>query len=47
MRKSSVLAEITSTTAAPRRKQEAVRRYTSLTADIRRLTKELEALYGF
>jgi hypothetical protein len=44
--KSLLIAEITSNTTAPRRKKEAMVRYTSLIEDIRAISNELATLQG-
>jgi Tfp pilus assembly protein PilN len=42
--KSRLIAEITATATAPRRRQEAMVRYTSLVQDIRQISNELDTL---
>jgi hypothetical protein len=44
--KSRLIAEITSSTTAPRRRREAMVRYTSLIEDIREISSELDILQG-
>jgi hypothetical protein len=44
--KSRLIAEMTAVTTAPRRKREAMLRYTTLINDIREISKELNRRYG-
>jgi hypothetical protein len=44
--KSRLIAEITAVATAPRRKREAMLRYTTLINDIREISKELNLRHG-
>ncbi|MGA7107203.1 MAG: hypothetical protein WBV28_19650 [Terracidiphilus sp.] len=44
--KSRLIAEMTTATTAPRRKREAMLRYTTLINDIREISKELNLRHG-